>query len=123
MSNPPSFQYYPADFDMDTASWTCQQVGAYIRLLNYQWINGALPTKISELARIVRVDSRSMQNLWSAVLAKKFTTNAANMYVNPRLERTRKEQAEYREKQREYGRIGAMAKEESKKKVRIICQG
>ena len=104
MHKPPAFQLYCSDFDMDTASWTCDQVGAYLRLLMYEWVNGSLPTKITHLARIARVDPRNMQKMWSAELAKKFTMDDANMYVNLRLERTREDQAKFRKSQAEKGR-------------------
>lgn len=107
---PPAFQLYAADFYMDTAGWTPTQVGAYLRLLLHEWINGPLPKKISALARIAGCDPRNMQKMWSAELSKKFITDDANMYINLRLERTREEQAEYRENQRSSGLRGVEAK-------------
>lgn len=116
MSNPPAFQLYAADFYMDTASWTPAQVGAYFRLLMHQWINGNVPNKISSLARIAGVDTRNMQKMWSAELAKKFTTDDAGMLVNLRLERTRKDQQERRQRQVESGRAGGLTTQEIKRR-------
>jgi uncharacterized protein YdaU (DUF1376 family) len=103
----PAFQLYAADFFVDTAGWTAAQVGAYFRLLLTEWVNGPLSSKITDLARIAGVDHRNMQKMWSMVIAKKFTVNDAGMYINLRLEETRKEQEEWREKQRESGLRGA----------------
>jgi uncharacterized protein YdaU (DUF1376 family) len=116
MGKSPAFKFYAADFDTDTASWTCEQVGAYLRLLMYEWINGALPESNAQRARIIRIDPRSMQKMWSTVLAKKFTMNHANMYVNPRLEEERSKQEEYRKKQSELGKLGAKVKLKNSKK-------
>lgn len=33
MSKAPAFQIYVQDFDMDTAIWENEQIGAYLRLL------------------------------------------------------------------------------------------
>lgn len=107
MGKSPAFQLYAADFYVDTAGWTPTQVGVYLRLLLHEWINGPLPNKISILARIAGIDVRNMQRLWSAVLAEKFTTDAAGMYVNPRLEKEREKQLKYRELQAISGKIGA----------------
>lgn len=100
---PPAFQLYAADFDMDTAAWTCLQVGVYFRLLMYEWVNGSLPGTISELARIARINPRTMHKVWSMTVEKKFTLNTENMYVNNRLELEREKQLNYRESQKEKG--------------------
>ncbi len=107
MTKAPAFQLYAADFYMDTASWTIAQVGAYFRLLMHEWVNGPLPNKMSGLARIAGCDVRNMQKMWSAELAKKFTTDDANMYVNRRLELERENQNKRREIQVQKGISGA----------------
>ena len=107
MGKAPAFQFYAADFFMDTNSWTPSQVGAYCRLLMYEWVNGSLPAQIGKLARIAGIDPRNMQKMWSAEIAKKFTTDGAGMLVNLRLEEERQKQLKYRELQSERGKIGA----------------
>jgi uncharacterized protein YdaU (DUF1376 family) len=101
---PPAFQLYAADFYMDTVGWTATEVGVYFRLLMHEWINGPLPANNSALARIGGIDHRNMQKMWSVVLAKKFTVDDAGMYINERLEKTRKEQTNYSESQRLKGK-------------------
>ena len=113
----PAFQLYAADFYMDTASWTCNQIGAYIRLLMYEWINGALPPELSHLSRIAGIDIRNMQKMWSAVLAKKFILDDANMLVNPRLEIEREKQYNYRKSQEESGRRGGKITQEKRRNI------
>jgi uncharacterized protein YdaU (DUF1376 family) len=100
MSKAPAFQLYAADFDMDTASWTCPQVGVYIRLLLSAWVNGGIPNNMAELARIARIDTRTLAKMWRQTLAKKWEATPENLYVNPRMEIERKKQAIYAESQR-----------------------
>ncbi|MBE3145142.1 MAG: DUF1376 domain-containing protein [Planctomycetes bacterium] len=107
MAKAPAFQLYAADFDMDTASWTAPQVGVYIRLLLYSWINGGIPNSISEMARITRMDRRTLAKMWTQTVGKKWTLNAANMYVNNRMELEREKQAINREIQKKKGEHGA----------------
>lgn len=52
MSKAPAFQLYAADFYMDTIGWSCEEVGAYFRLLLYEWINGPLPNDPKKLYTI-----------------------------------------------------------------------
>jgi len=103
MGKPPAFQMYAADFDMDTGSWTNPQVGVYIRLLLYSWVNGSIPNNMAQLSRIARIDVRNMHKMWSTVIAKKWTLTPENMYVNPRLETEREKQAMYSESQKQKG--------------------
>lgn len=107
MKDGPAFQLYASDFYIDTAGWTATEVGAYFRLLMCEWTNGALSPKISDLARVAGVDPRNMQKMWSAVIAKKFTTNDANMLVNKRLEEVREAQRKFRESQSKKGKARA----------------
>lgn len=116
MSTAPAFQLYAADFYMDTVGWTPTEVGVYFRLLMHEWINGPLPTSMVRLSRIAGCDARNMQKMWLAEIANKFSVDDAGMYVNARLERTRREQEEYRKKQEESGRLGGL---KSQKKRRV----
>jgi uncharacterized protein YdaU (DUF1376 family) len=100
MSKPPAFQMYAADFDMDTGSWTAPQVGVYVRLLLSAWVNGSIPNNMAELARIARIDTRTLAKMWRQTLAKKWILTPENMYVNPRMELEREKQAIYRESQK-----------------------
>ncbi len=103
MGKPPAFQMYAADFDMDTGSWTNPQVGVYIRLLLYSWVNGSIPNNMAEMARIARTDTRTLAKMWRGTLAKKWKLLPENMYVNPRLEIEREKQSKYIESQRQKG--------------------
>lgn len=110
MGKSPAFQLFASDFYMDTACWTCSEVGAYTRLLFYQWVNGYIPGKISDMARIVKTDPRTMHKMWSARVENKFELNEENLLVNPRLEKERQKQLNYRESQSKKGSLGAEAR-------------
>lgn len=92
---PPAFQFYPDDFIGGTCDLTQAEVGAYIRLLCYQWGRGSVPEDTEKLARIaggpVSDDVRA-----------KFPGG-----VNERLEGERRKQAEYREERSRSGAMGA----------------
>lgn len=107
MGKDPVIPLYASDCDMDTASWTAAQFGVYMRLLIYAWVNGGIPQSMAEMARIARIDVRSMAKMWSAVVAKKFVPHDANMYVNPRMEIEREKKRKYHESQVEKGKRGA----------------
>jgi uncharacterized protein YdaU (DUF1376 family) len=106
MTKPPAYQYYAADFDEDTASWDCYEVGVYQRLLNYEWINGCLPNEPIRLARIARTSSKKFQKSWE-IISKKFSQNGEGFLVNRRMEEEREKQRKYREEQARKGKIGA----------------
>lgn len=108
MTKAPAFQLYAADFYMDTASWTNAQVGAYLRLLLHEWINGPLPSDMASLARIACVsDVRTMYKIWLATVGKKFTATDGNLLINKRLEEEREKQRINREIQKVKGISGA----------------
>lgn len=110
MEKSPAFRLYAKDFDADTRCMTCQQVGAYTRLLINEWSTKGLPDNMGELARIAGTDARTFAKMWKATLAKLFFKNDANLYVNKRLEEERVKQEEYRRIQSEYGKMGAKKK-------------
>jgi uncharacterized protein YdaU (DUF1376 family) len=108
MNKPPAFQLYASDFYMDTAGWTVAQVGAYTRLLMYEWINGGIPSDMASLARIAGIsDVRTMYKMWRQTLVNKFISNGGNLLHNKRLELEREKQSKYRESQSQKGVSGA----------------
>jgi uncharacterized protein YdaU (DUF1376 family) len=96
----PAFQTYAADYYMDTADWTVQEMGIYQRLLLNQWTNNDLPADVSRLARIAGCSQKVFDHAWLTV-AKKFTVNSSGRLLNLRLEETRQIQYKYSELQKE----------------------
>ena len=99
MKPPPAFQLYAQDFLVGTADMTAEEVGAYIRLLCYQWVKDGLPNDPAKLAVLAGCHGNA-----SAMPLHKFGTCQDGMLRNPRLEQIRKANAEYREKQAENGK-------------------
>lgn len=106
MKGSPAFQYYPSDMEMDTADWSCQEVGVYLRLLNYQWKHGVLPSDTSRLARVVRESEQVFNVCWESV-QRKFVQNENGEYLNERLEKERQKQVAYREAKQRAGKSSA----------------
>ena len=80
----PWYPLYHEDFQLDTGSWTCAEIGALMRLMNHQWANGSVPNDHSRLARICCVSEREFKRIWST-LRPKFETLSRGKLVNRRL--------------------------------------
>jgi len=104
MAKAPAFQFYAADFLTDTAEMTDQEVGVYIRLLSHQWVNGSLHSDPKRLANGVAI---GVLEVWQE-LEHKFPLCDDGRRRNQRLEETRQQQQDYRDKQAEAGRQGAL---------------
>ncbi len=87
---------------MDTATWETDEVGAYLRLLLYEWVNGGLPDDTYKLSKIVRESERKFREKWKN-LSQKFTLNGNGLLINRRMEEVREEKSQFIESQREKG--------------------
>jgi uncharacterized protein YdaU (DUF1376 family) len=103
MNKAPAFQFYAADFLTDTSEMTCQEVGAYIRLLSLQWVNGGLSSDPMRLANIIGADFHAV---WDGI-KHKFSLCDDGKLRNPKLEQVRDTQIAFRNKQSESGKLGA----------------
>lgn len=92
---PPAFQFYPDDFIGGTCDMSTKEVGAFIRLLCFQWTKGKIPSCGKKLARIAGT------NVTPDVLAK------FNDGMNQRLENERSKLEEYRKQKAQSGKNGA----------------
>jgi uncharacterized protein YdaU (DUF1376 family) len=98
MRSPPAFQFYADDFIGGTCDLSASDVGAYIRLLCYQWSRGAIPSDAEKLERVAGVKV-------SADVLAKFPDGK-----NARMESEREKQSAFREEQSRKGRAGADAR-------------
>jgi len=99
MGKAPAFQIYGLDFDMDTATWENDEIGAYLRLLFYQWFNGGLPNDTYKLSKIVRESEKKFKKKWE-IISTKFIQNGNGLLVNKKLEEIRQNQSKYSESRR-----------------------
>lgn len=108
--SPPAFQFYPADFVTATAEWSNAEVGAYIRLLIHQWINGDVPL---DQAAAVRLCGGEPEGVAKALtkFAPVEGSNGHRRGTNPRLERVRKDAESFRRLQAEKGAKSAATRE------------
>lgn len=92
---PPAFQFYADDFLAGTADMTQPEVGAYILLLCHQWGRGEIPADPARAALIAKGEV-------PAHVMAKFPNGR-----NPRLERVRENQEQWREKSARAGKKSA----------------
>ena len=85
---PPSFQFYPSDFEMGTAYLDNESVGVYIRLLGHQWVMDGLPDDTAVLATLARESPQKFARVWPKI-KDKFTKRSDNKLANKRLEEIR----------------------------------
>jgi uncharacterized protein YdaU (DUF1376 family) len=101
----PAFRLYAADFYMDTLTWDVEDIGVYFCILMAEWVNGPLENDTRKLAKIAKKTHQKFIKNWSKI-SQKFTVSDGMIY-NKRLELERGKQIEYREKQKEFGALGA----------------
>ena len=114
MKSSPAFQFYPADFLASTAAMTATEVGVYIRLLAWSWVNGPLPLSDVGVRQVAAYMPSDWPEVWAAVASRWQHTPSG--WINCRLEKTRAEQEEYRLKQIENGRKGGRPKTQTEPK-------
>ena len=106
MAKFPSFPFYAQDFDMDTNTWTNEEVGVYLRLLLAHWINGPLPDDHQKLAKIARISRKKFTNLFQNI-KHKWHQNGNGFLINLKMEKVRQEMLKYRELKVKAGLKGA----------------
>lgn len=97
----PAFQFYPKDFmsSSKVLRMSNTEVGIYMKLLCVCWLDNGLPTDPAALARITGTAVRPFTRLWNGALHECFCERAGKLY-NERLDRERKAQADFRQKQK-----------------------
>lgn len=102
----PSFQFYANDFTSGTVDLSTEDVGAYIRLLCYQWEKGAIPSDMTAQSRIAGLTTLRMRGTWGRI-KRHFSDAPSGGFVNRRLERVRQGMLAYRKKQSDKGKASA----------------
>ncbi|MCC6989919.1 MAG: DUF1376 domain-containing protein [Acidobacteria bacterium] len=102
----PAFQFYPKDFLSDgrPAAMTAEEVGVYVRLLCFCWLDESVPDDAARCARMTGVTPARMTKLWPAVRACFSPVDGALRHG--RLDAERDKQQAYATKQAENGRRG-----------------
>ena len=108
---PPAFQFYADDFLAGTMEMSQADVGAYIRLLCWQWNRGSIPVRTENQQRITGGPV-------SDDVISKFTPCPDGLLRNDRLEQEREKQTQYRERQRVKGIQSGKARSKARSKHR-----
>jgi uncharacterized protein YdaU (DUF1376 family) len=104
VKTPPAFQLYVQDFLLGVLTFSNEQVGAYMRLLCYQWSAGSIPDHDKKIARILNETRYRSRKLWNEI-SSKFFLDSDGCWRNPRLEEVRRKQREYSELQAAKARL------------------
>ena len=108
MSSSPWYPHYVGDWVAATQDFSPEEYTAYHRMLNWQWVNGALPMDDARrLCQITGLFPEELERALASRVRKHFPEG-----LNPRLERER----EFREKQRQNGSKGGRPKTQTKPK-------
>ena len=102
----PAFPFYAQDFLVGTLHMTCEETGAYIKLLAYQWVNLGIPKQ-----RVGIILGTGWENIWLSIRDKFVEKNGT--YYNERLEFEREKRAQFKQKQSENGKKGGRPKKNS----------
>lgn len=100
----PAFSFYARDFLAGTSTMSLQEVGAYMRLLAYQWDAGSVPAEPEERARVMGCAKAQERDLWKRI-GKKFVLSDG-VYLNVRLEEERQKQTDRRQRLSDNGKRG-----------------
>ncbi len=68
----PAFLFYTKDFQAGTQDFSCEEVGAYLRLLMYQHQHGFIPNDKERMMRITSIFSEQKFDLIWGRISKKF---------------------------------------------------
>jgi len=109
-TNLPRMDWYPQDYlaDPKTRAMTLEEHGAYLLLLQLEWVGGPLPADHGELAAMLGVGAKSFSRIWRRVSAC-FIESDGHL-INERLERERGAMLAHRESKRTAGSNGGYAK-------------
>lgn len=93
--NAPFFKFYQKDFIASTVAMSAEEVGAFIRLLCYQWEHGEIPDDVEKLARIGGCSGSAVESVLN-----KFCIRSVSGLKNARMEEVRASMIEIGEKKR-----------------------
>jgi uncharacterized protein YdaU (DUF1376 family) len=98
MAKPPAFPMYAHDALVGGALMSCEEFGAYMRLLLFQWAHGSIPADQKSLRALL-----GLRKDISGLVLDKFKPCVDGKLRNERMEKEREKQAAFREKQKANG--------------------
>lgn len=111
MTKSPAFQFYPKDFlsDENVMLMSNQELGCYIKLISFCWIEGSIPSDIKNIAKLCGEDASVMSQLWQSI-EKCFIAGEKGRLDQPRIKAEKIKQQEYRSIKSASGINGASSK-------------
>lgn len=111
----PAFQFYPKDFltDEKVVLMSNTEVGIYIRLLCFCWLEGTLPLETESLARMARMQLKQFAKLWEHSVVKTCFRMEGGRLHHGRLDEEREKQEQFRRRQSDLGKLGGRPKKGS----------
>lgn len=97
----PAFQFYPKDFltDERVVMMSNTEIGIYVRLLCFCWLEGTLPLETASLARMARLPLKQFTKLWEHSVVKTCFWVDDGRLRHKRLDGERDKQESYRRRQ------------------------
>jgi uncharacterized protein YdaU (DUF1376 family) len=102
----PAFQFYPKDYlsDINVQVMSLSERGAYMNLLCHEWLEGGLPDD-DDILSILSGLGKEWFGKSGEKIRKCFTIKSGK-FINPRLEKERKNQKERKKKRSDAGKKG-----------------
>jgi len=97
----PWFKFNPAAFLTDTASWHPDEVGAWIRILSYQWINHRVPADVKSLSNLTGLSKKKCAEFFKKV-ENKISMIDGKYFVNTTLQKLQNEKRKDAERHAHY---------------------
>lgn len=101
-STSPAFQFYPKDYlsSSKVQRMSMSERGVYTTLLSHCWLDNGLPINLSELARMVGMNPKQFERMWTAGPLNECFYEKGGKFQNRRLDVEHKVQADYRAKKK-----------------------
>ncbi len=109
----PAFQFYPSDFlsDVNVVLMTNQELGCYIKLISFCWLQGSIPNDVRKISKLCNEDGSAMAQLWQAIKnCFKEAPDDCSKLIHPRLEAERHKQIMFKDERSKSGKRGAKAR-------------
>jgi uncharacterized protein YdaU (DUF1376 family) len=104
----PAFQFYPESWfsSSKVSAMSHTERGIYIDLLARCWLDHGLPTDIRRIAALVHIPPARFERIWSSGALCECFVERGGKLVNPRQERERQKQTDFRRRQIDNGSKG-----------------
>jgi uncharacterized protein YdaU (DUF1376 family) len=100
-TTPPAYQFYPGDFlkDENVLLMSFTEIGIYQVLLCHAWTNRGLPKDTADIAKMLKMPHQRFKKIWHEGALHNCFVAKGDRLVNPRQERERQKQDEFRRRQ------------------------